>query len=419
MSQPTACPVDHDFDPFDAAYLADPYPVLARAREATPAFHAPALDMWVVTRYADIAAIFKDPVRFSAAIAQAPLFPLGPEAAGILASGFGATPTMSNCDPPKHTRIRAHTTRAFSARRMAVLEPRVRERATALIDAMEPAGSADLVEQLAFPLPALTIFTLIGFPDEDAELLKSWCGDRLALSWGRPSQAVQVQVARNMVAYWRYCERFVAQRAADLRDDLTSDLLRVHLADPQALSVEEITNVAYGLSFAGHETTTNLLTNTVRQLLAHRDQWDAICADPSLIPNAVEEALRFDTSVIAWRRVTTEPVDIGGVPVPRGARLLLLLGGAGRDPDHFPEPDRFDITRAGARSHLAFGKGIHFCLGAYLARMQVAIVLEGLTGRMPSLRPVTGQELTFSPNVSFRGPERLAVEWDPGSSRAA
>src|SRR5262249_39720837 len=156
---------------------------------------------------------------------------------------------------PKHARIRTHNMKAFSARRMGLLEPTIRARASRLIDAMAPEGRADLVAALAFPLAALTIFTLIGFPDEDTDRLKSWCTDRLAFSWGRPSAAVQAQVARNMVTYWQYCERFVAQRVAHPQDDFTSDLARTHLADPQALSVDEITSVVYGLSFAGHETT--------------------------------------------------------------------------------------------------------------------------------------------------------------------
>ena len=409
-----ACPVDHEFNPFGSAYLADPYPLLEEKRG--PVFYAPAIDMWVVTRYDEIDAIFKDPALFSASIAQAPLFPLGAEAADILNAGFGATPTMSNCDPPKHTRVRAHNMRTFSPRRMAVLEPTIQKRTAQLIDAMLPAGRADLVAQLSFPLPALTIFTLIGFPDEDTELLKSWCGDRMTITWGRPEPSVQAQVARNMVSYWRYCEQFVAERLSDLRDDFTSDLLRIHLQNPEAISVDEIVNVAYGLSFAGHETTTNLIANTVRQLLAHRHQWQALCAEPSLIPNAVEEALRFDTSVIAWRRVATRPAVIGGVPVPEGARLLLMLAAAGRDAARFPEPDQFEITRADARLHLAFGKGPHFCLGAALARMQVTIVLGQLTARLPSLRLAPDQALAFEPNISFRGPKQLLVEWETGQA---
>jgi len=166
----------------------------------------------------------------------------------------------------------------------------------------------------------------------------------------------------------------------------------------------------YGLSFAGHETTTNLTTNAVRRLLEHPDQWREICADPTLIPGAVEEVLRFDTSVIAWRRITTRAVSIGGVEVPAHAKLMLMLAAADHDPARFPDPDAFDIHRPDAARHLAFGKGIHFCLGAPLARMELRIVLELLTEHAPDLAMAADQDLTFPPNIAFRGPRRLLLE---------
>jgi cytochrome P450 len=404
----SACPARTSFDPLGPGYLADPYPVLAAARAEAAAFHAPDLDVWVVTRYRDIAAIFTDPATYSAANAQDPVVPLADAARAVLREGgFGAAPTMSNCDPPRHTRIRRHNMRAFSARRVAVLEPQVRATAEKLVSAMLGRDRFDVVAGLAFPLPAYTIFTLIGFPPDDTEMLKGWCGNRMAFSWGRPSPREQTDIARNMARYWRYCERFVTARVDDLRDDLTSDHLRVHLADPAELGLDEITNVVYGLSFAGHETTTNLLANAIRRLLEHREQWELICADPALIPGAVEEVLRFDTSVVAWRRVTTRPTRIGGVDVPAGARLMLLLASAGRDADRFPDPDTFDVRRGDAARHLAFGRGIHFCLGAPLARMQLRVVLEVLVRDAPDLELVPGQRLTFPPNISFRGPQEL------------
>lgn len=401
------------FDPFDAGYLADPYPTLAQLREAAPVAYAPALDYWVVSRYADVEAVFKDPATFSARIAQDPISPLGPAARGVLAHGFGATPTMSNCDPPKHGRVRAHNMKAFSARRLAALEPTVRARSSELVDTLLARiavdGAADLVEELAFPLPALTVFALIGFPEADTELLKSWCRERMAFSWGRPDEATQVRIAEQLVAYWRYCSTFVATRLADPSDDFTSDLLRVHLADPDALAVDEVVNVAYGLSFAGHETTTGLIGNALRRLLEEPSRYAALAADPGRIPAAVEEVLRHDSSVIAWRRVTTRPVEVGGVAVPEGAKLLLMLAAANRDPERFPDPDTFDLGRSDARAHLSFGKGIHFCLGAALTRLELAVVLEQLVGRAPDLRLAPGQSLAFPANVAFRGPLVLRV----------
>jgi hypothetical protein len=395
-------------DPFAGEFLADPYPTLAALRGESPVFYSPVLDMWIVTRHADIDAIFRDHETFSATVVQDPIFPPADEARAVLAEGgFRPTPTMSNVDPPKHTRIRRHNMRSFSARRIASLEPRIRERAEQLIDKMLRKSEFDLVAELTFPLPAYMIFTFIGFPAHDIELLKGWCGNRTLYSWGRPTVAEQVEIAGNMVAYWQYCERFTDARIAEPVDDFTSDLARIHNEDPNELSRAEITGIAYALSFAGHETTTNLTSNAIRRLLENRDQWAALCADPGLIPNAVEEALRHDTSVIAWRRVTTQPVEIGGVPVPAGARLMLSLASANRDPAQFQDPDAFDVHRPNARDHLAFGIGIHFCLGAPLARIEVRTVLELLTERAPDLELVRDQELRFPPNMSFRGPREL------------
>jgi cytochrome P450 len=364
--------------------------------------------MWVLTRAADIEAVFTDPQAYSAAIAQDPLFPPAEAARDVLRTwGFDPPHTMSNLDPPEHRRIRTHNMRAFSARRIAELEPRVKHAAREMVEAMLARPAFDLVAELSFPLPAYMIFTLIGFPPQDTKMLKNWCGDRLAFSWGRPSAAKQVEIAENMGRYWQYCQEFAARKMAEPAGDFTSQLLAAHRSDPGELSVREIAGIVYGLSIAGHETTTNLTTNAVRQLLTHRAEWEALCADPALIPNAVEEALRFDTSVLTWRRVTTRPVRLGEVGIPAGAKLLLALGAANRDPALFDNPDRFDVTRKRAARHISFGRGIHFCLGAPLARMELRIVLELLTRLAPDLDLLPSQKLSFEPNIAFRGPREL------------
>jgi cytochrome P450 len=179
-----------------------------------------------------------------------------------------------------------------------------------------------------------------------------------------------------------------------------------------ALNHQEVTQIVYELLFAGHETTTGLIANALRRLLTERHAWEEICGDPALIPNAIEEVLRFDSSVIAWRRRTTGAVEIGGVPVPADANLLLLLGSANRDPAVFEDPEHFDIHRPNAKEHLSLGFGAHYCLGAPLARLEARIVLEELSARLPSLRLIPEQTLHFQPNTTFRGPLSLLVEWD-------
>jgi cytochrome P450 len=215
-----------------------------------------------------------------------------------------------------------------------------------------------------------------------------------------------------MAIFWRYTEELVAKRTHEPGDDFTTDLIQARDGDVLALNAQEVATIVFGLLLAGHETTTNLLGNALRCLLSQREAWQEICADVSCIPNAIEEVLRFDSSVIAWRRRTTQAVDISGVAVPAEANLLLLLGSANRDPEIFPDPDRFDIHRSNAKEHLSFGHGAHLCLGAPLARLEGRVVLEELSSRLPSLRVVPGQTFRFLPNFSFRGPRSLQGEWD-------
>jgi cytochrome P450 len=292
------------------------------------------------------------------------------------------------------------------------MEPFVRELTARFVEERLSSGRADLIRDLAWDLPALVIFRVLGIPDEDVARVKAGAASRLLLMWGRPEEDEQVRLARGMAAFWRYAESLVASRAEQPRDDFTSDLLPARDGDSPALNHQEVTTIVYALLFAGHETTTGLIGNAMRRLLAARHAWEEICRDPSLIPNAIEEALRFDTSVIAWRRQTTQAFKIGGVPVPVDADLLLLLGSANRDPAVFEDPDRFDIHRRNAKEHLSFGQGVHYCLGAPLARLEARVVLEELSARLPSLRLVSGQTLRFQPNTSFRGPLSLLVEWD-------
>ncbi|CAM01906.1 cytochrome P450 [Saccharopolyspora erythraea] len=398
------------FDPLATDYLADPFPILAAIREETPVFYSSELDMWPVTRHEDIKRIFTDYETFSGAITQTPVYPLAEEAKDILAAGFHTTPTVSNCDPPKHTRVRAHNVKAFSARRIAVLEPTIRAYVTEMIDRILHQDRFDIVQEVTFPLPATIVFNLIGFPESDMEMLKGLAINRMAFTWGRSTEAEQVRIAKNQVDYWQYCTEFVASRLAEPKDDFTSDLIRTHLADPDELSVDEITNVVHALSFAGHETTTNVSSSMIQRLLTHREQWEELCADPALIPKAIEEGLRFDPSLFTWRRITTKPVSIGGVEVPAGAKLLLLVGSANHDPAKFPDPEAFNIHRSGAQAHLTFGRGIHSCFGAPLARLEMQIMLEELTARMPGLRLVEDQDVQYHVNACFRGPVELWLD---------
>jgi hypothetical protein len=402
------CPVLEDFDPLSPAFLADPY---AHMGGLPPVFFAPSIGYYVVTRYEDVDRIFLDKEAFSAAPAQLPLVQLVPEATRILfEGGHKPQPSMVSLDEPEHTRLRSPTGRAFTPKRVADLEPRIRETVRDLLDAVDPTQPFDVVAQLTRPLPLTMIFRFMGVPPQDWEQLRTWGGNRLALAWGRPTPEEQVHHAENMAAYRGYLRGLVAAKAVDRGDDFCSALLDIHDEDPQKLTHEEIASILFSLSFAGHETTNNLIGNCIHRLLEAPERWDAIVADPSSIPGVVDEVLRYDPSVVVWRRQAKRDVEIAGVSIPAGSKLFLWLAATGRDASVFHEPDRFDPQRENARRTLAFGKGIHFCIGAALGRLEACVALEELAARFPRLHLVEGQEIPFHPNISFRGPLTLLVE---------
>lgn len=410
MSSSSGCPVYEGFDPLAPDFLRDPFAILAAIGHDTPVFYAPSIDYYIVTRYEDVEAVFLDHETYSAANAQLPLTALVPEAREILlAGGHRPQPSMVSLDEPAHRRLRGPAARALTPRRVAAMEPTIRATLADLLDAVDESAPFDLVCALTFPLPATIIFSFIGVPPEDYGQLKEWCGHRASLAWGRPAPEEQVEHATSMAAYRRYLRDLVAVKAADRADDFASALLAIHDEAPEALTHEEIASILYSLSFAGHETTNYLIGNAVRRVLEEPLRWRAIVADPSVVPRAVDETLRYDPSVPAWRRVTTRPVTLAGVQLDEGAKLFLWLAASGRDPSMFDGPDRFDAQRPNAKRHLAFGKGIHFCLGSALGKLEACLALEELTRRYPDLALMPNQDLSFHPNISFRGPQELWV----------
>jgi hypothetical protein len=407
------CPVRPDFKMLEPPFLDDPYAQCSALQEQ-PVFYAPDIDSFVVTRYADVQMVLSDADRFSNAATNIPVSPLSADAQAVMDAGdVYFRPNLTNADAPRHTIVRKFVADAMSPRRVRSLEPFLREWAGRRVDEMVARGSADLYAELSFPLPAITGFALIGFPEGDVEQLKSWCNRRVTLTYGRATGAEQVQVAENVAAFWRYTNDFVRSRLDEPKDDFTTDMVRHHLEDPEQFTLRDVAAVLFGMSIAAHETTSNLMTNGLRQLLQHRDQWEALVADPGLIPNTVEECLRFDAPVIAWRRRAKQDVDVSGTVIPKDATVLMLFFSANHDPDRFARPETFDITRPDARNHVTFGKGTHFCAGAPLARMEMKIVLENFVAKAPGMCVVPGQTFDFLPNISQRGPDSLLVDFGP------
>lgn len=409
-----AVPLAEAFDPFD---LTDPFPVYRRARREAPVFHSPKVDSWVLSRYEDIKSVLNDWRTFSSENTQSPFWPLAEATERILRDGgFEGRSGLSARIPPEHTRMRRIVQGAFGPRRFKAIEPQIRRIMNEAIDAFAAKGEGDLVRDFAYDVPAQVIFCLLGVPAQETAQVKAWSESRALLTWGNLTPEAQVPHAHNMVRYWRYCCELVAQRHSApngrLTDDLPGDLVRLQTEGAE-ISDHEIASICYSQLFAGHETTTSLIGNGLRELLLHPEQWRAVCADAFLVPNAIEEILRFTPSIVAWRRCVGMATRLSGVDLPEKANLLILFGSGNRDEVVFEEPDRFDVARRNARAHLSFGYGIHHCLGAQLAKLQMAIALEVIPPRLRNLRLKHEQTFSFVPNTSFRTPRALLAEWDP------
>jgi hypothetical protein len=399
------------FDPFD---LNSPHAKWEQFRTQEPIFFHEETGYWVVSRYDDIKAIFDDWKTFSSENAQKPARPMCDAARKVMVDGgFTAYSGLTARVPPDHTRIRKVAQSCFGPRRFKSIEPQIETivaRHLDLLEAQGEHGPVNFWETVAYPVPAHVLFTLMGIPDEDVPKIKQYGASRGAMTWGDPTDAEQVAIAHDMVAYWRYIRDLLAMRRAQPGDDFPSDLLRLQ-AEGAEITDDEIAGVLYSTLFAGHETTSTFMGNYVLTMMDNRSAWEAIKADPSLIPNAVEEMLRYMPSVVGWRRKARHAATVGGVDLPAGAEILMITGSANRDEGQFPGGETLDIRRDNARTHLSFGYGIHYCLGFQLAKMEAAILLRQLTERFPNLRLAPGFRAEYHRNLGFRVPKSVLVEW--------
>ena len=408
------CPAGyHGFEPFD---MNNPFPAYEELRHEQPVMFDDRIGYYVVTRYDDVKATFDNWETFSSENAQAPVKPLGEPAKKIMAEGgFTAYSGLSARIPPDHTRIRAVASKAFTPRRYKVMEPMIRENVQNMIASMLAKGSeGDILTDIAYELPTITILTLLGVPVSKIPEVKEWATSRAVITWSDLTDEEQIPHAHNMVKYWNYCQYLVSNSKENPGDNLVSDMVAFQAAGDE-ITDHEIASVLYSMLFAGHETTTTLISNAIRVLLQHRVAYESLVADPEKIPAAIDEVLRYSPSIVAWRRKAVKDGEIGGVAIPKGSNVLLVMGSANRDEAVFDQPDAFDIGRENARSHLAFGYGIHYCLGNMLAKLQARVAIEEITKNVPSLRLKSGPEITFGTNLSFRVPTSVPVEWDLAS----
>jgi hypothetical protein len=393
---------------FDPANRPDPYPVFHRLRETGP-FALLDNALVVVGDYDRCAAILRDPAMSSdRRHSRLPR--------NLADQGDAPPVSFLSLDPPDHTRLRRLVSKAFTPRVIAALEPDIRRIVDELFADVAEAGSLDVVPRLAYPLPVRIITQLLGVPREDHEQFEGW-GRRLvrgldpSLSFTDQSQIDDIHEAQS--EFRAYFLDLIAARRRAPTDDLLSKLVRIE-EQGDVLTEDELVGTCVLLLVAGHETTANLIAGGILALLRNPDQLAALRADPSLVSSTVEESLRYDTPVQLTTRIVRQPTLIGDVEVPADAVLLLLLGAANRDPAAFPEPDRFDITRD-ARQHLSFAAGIHFCLGAGLARLEASIALSAFANRVRG--PVLDEDsLRYRPHVNLRGPERMIVSFERISS---
>lgn len=400
------------FEMADPDVQRDPYPHYHAQRRESPIHHRvfnEQFHVWWMTRYRDIVEVLKDP-RFSAGkvppAMMSQLVQVDPETLPPVARL--TLDAMLVRDPPEHTRLRNLVNRAFTPRTVEKLRPRIQQIADELVNAVLANGELEIMRDLASPLPVIVISELLGFPQEDRDRIKRWSDDLAPLIDGTERDAKLFQIANTASEFGDYVRSVLERRRSDPRDDLLSQLISAHV-DQDRLTESELVATVILVLGAGHETTTNLIGNGLLALLAHPDEMARLRVEPVLLPNAIEEVLRFDSPVQVTSRLTLEDIEMGGVCIPQGHEVDVVLAAGNRDPEVFEAPDRFDIGRQGI-THLSFGHGVHFCLGAPLARAEGQIAIGTLLRRLPEL----GYEpdaLVRKTGVVLRGLESFPVSF--------
>lgn len=414
---PNGCPISQeaaDFDPFDRPYQLDPAEALRWSRDQEPVFWSPRLGYWVVSRYDDIKTIFRDNITFSPSIALEKITPPSDEALKVLKRhDYGMNRTLVNEDEPAHMARRRVLLDAFAPEALEAHAPMVRRLVREKLDAIMDRGRADLVAEMFWEVPLTVALHFLGVPEEDMEQLRRFSAAHTLNTWGRPSPEEQVEVAEAVGKFWQYSGRVLNKMQQQPRGHgWMYDMIEKNREMPEVVTDNYLHSMMMAIIVAAHETTALATTNAFRQLLSRPQVWAELCGNPELIPAAAEECLRHSGSMVSWRRIATRDVEVGGVTIPEGGKILMVMASGNHDPRHFENPDDFDIYRDNAVDHLTFGYGSHQCMGKNLGRMEMRIFLEEFTRRLPHLE-LEDQEFSFLPNTSLRGPEALWVRWDP------
>ena len=389
----------------------NPYPVYHELRAEDPVHWSEIMGSWVLTRYDDVVATMRDPLRFSNAGRHALSLDRLPEVVRKKAKPIydHYAVGLIHTDPPDHTRLRALVSKVFTVRAMESMRPRIQAIVDDLLDAVQCDGEMDVMRDLAYPLPVAIISQILGIPAEDHDRFRYWNdGVNELTATGRTTETNIERGLPRFLHLRAYLKRLIEQRRRDPQDDLLSALVTVE-EDGDRLGEDELITTYQTLITAGFETTMNLIGTGLHTLLRHPEQLERLREQPALMESAVEELLRYETPFQRNWRVAAQDVELGGKLVKRGQLVAQMLGAANRDPSIFPEPDRLDITRQSGR-HIAFGYGIHFCIGAPLARIEADIAFNSLLRRFPALR-LQDDEVDWREEIVFRGLNSLMVQF--------
>jgi len=416
-----ACPFSAQaaaFDPFTDAYIEDPAELVRWARDQKPVFYSPKIDYWVVTRHQAIKEIFRDPHAFSPSNALESLAPPSEEATAVLKSyDYAMNRTLVNEDEPMHMARRRALMAPFTPDHLRQHEPMVRRLVTEAIDSFVDAGEVDLFKALTWHVPFSVALHFLGIDDEeDRERMHEFAVAHTKNAFGRPTPEERIEVAHTVGKFWQLSGEILAKmRRTPEGPGWMRYSIRQQKHHPDVVTDSYLHSMMMAIIVAAHESTSFATTNAIKTLLEHRESWNELREDPALISPAIEECLRYNGPIASWRRRALRNVEIEGVQIPAGARLLLVVASGNRDERAFDDPGLLDIRRSNMVDHLSFGYGVHQCLGKNIARMEMQIMIGELARRLPHMH-LKPQEFEYVHNLAFRGPQNLWVQWDPAQN---
>lgn len=404
-----------DYNPMDPALVEDPYQYYKDLRAEAPVFQCPHTKLYMVSRYDLIVEACRQPDVFSNQFGQLlrGRHATAPEVIEVAKSGYQIVDTMLTADPPRHTRYRALSMKAFTPKRVNEVEPFAVQTANALIDSFIDKGEVEFMSAFCQPLPLSVIANQLGVPATDMPLFRRWSDSFTAQLGGFAGLEGEVAAMKNIVEFQHYFAKKCEEKRANPTSDIISDLVHAQVEGERPLDMAELLSILQQLLVAGNETTASSLCEGMYYLISNPAQLAAVQADPSLVPNLVEEVLRMATPTQNMFRVTTRDTVLGGVKILQGAGVLLRFGSGNRDEAKYADAETFDIKRENARTHLAFGYGIHTCLGAALARKEMNVAFPILLKRLANLRFVPGKnDFKHTPSFVLRGMPKLWIAFD-------